>query len=535
MPTEHLTMAGKSRVIAAGLALVSFIILPGPARAAAPAFAPVFNRGAVLQCEMPAKVWGTAAAGAMIDLLVDGEQIAETKAGEDGRWMLDLPARKPGGPHTLEARGADGSAKVEDVWFGEVWIASGQSNMVQPLGGVEGGAEALTRTEPDIRFIKVPETTGLPPLMLTAEDLAWQEFTPPANKAIAAVAFFFADQIREKTGRRVGILQSSVGGTPAQAWTPLAALESHEALAEYAAEGREALAAGTTAAQREAWQQEEKAYRRARAEWRRSNSGQPAPQPPQLPAGDALNSKTATVLWENMVTPLIPYTARGVIWYQGEGNAGEAQTYSTLFPALISGWRQAWGRPDWPFYFVQLAGLELVKGKPVRGDWPALRAAQARTRDTVPHTGLAVAIDSGERDEIHPKYKKPVGERLARLALAQVYGHDIAARGPLLTKAEKRDGNVLLALDHAGTGLKTSDGQAGIPGFEVAGADAKFHPATAKISGTDTVELVCPEVADPAAVRYAWSAWVEPSVTLENSEGLPAEPREITISPPPAS
>jgi sialate O-acetylesterase len=140
-----------------------------------------------------------------------------------------------------------------------------------------------------------------------------------------------------------------------------------------------------------------------------------------------------------------------------------------------------------------------------------------------------VAIDSGERDEIHPKYKKPVGERLARLALAQVYGHDIAARGPLLTEAEKRDGNVLLTFDHAGTGLKTSDGKAGIPGFEVAGADGKFHPATANITGTNTVELVCPEVADPAAVRYAWAAWVEPSVTLENSDGLPAEPAESEV------
>jgi sialate O-acetylesterase len=516
---------GGMRTLTAGLVLaISFTA--GTLRAAAPAFAPVFNRGAVLQCELPVKVWGTADTGAAVSLLLDGNPVAETKAQPDGRWMLEIPPQKPGGPHTLEAKGTDASAQVGDVWFGEVWIASGQSNMVWPLVNSTGGAETLARTVPDIRFVKVPEATGLPPVQLTGEELMWKEFASPANQAMSAVAFYFADRIREETGRHVGILQTAVGGTPAQAWTPLIALAGNPALSKYAEEGRQALAAGTTPEQRAAWLKQLQEHRRAVAAWKKNNNGQPGPEAPKLPAGDALNNKTATVLWENMVAPLIPYTARGVIWYQGEANAGGPAEYRQLFPALIAAWRQAWQQPDWPFLFVQLAALETVNGKPAAGDWPGLRAAQAFTRDTVPHTGMALAIDSGERDDIHPKSKKPVGERLARLALAQVYARDIAARGPLLTKAETREGRVQLTFDHAGTGLKTSDGKAEVPGFELAGVDKKFHPATAKISGKDTVELLCPEVTAPASVRYAWSTWVEPPVTLQNSAGLPAEPSE---------
>ena len=522
----------RIRTATVGL-LVTMTWLAGAVRAAAPAFAPIFNRGAVLQCELPVKVWGTADAGSAVSLLLDGKPVAETKAQPDGRWMLEIPAQKPGGPHTLELKGADASAQLEDVWFGEVWIASGQSNMVHPLANSDGGTETLTRTVPDIRFVKVPEATGLPPLKLTTEDLAWKEFATPANKSFSAVAFHFADRIREETGRRVGIVQSAVGGTPAQAWTPLTALEENAALAKYAEEARQALAAGTTPEQRDAWAEKEKAHLDALAAWKKNKDGQPAPKPPILPAGDALNKKTATVLWENMVVPLVPYTARGVIWYQGEANAGGPAEYRQLFPALIAAWRQAWQQPDWPFLFVQLAALETVNDKPAAGDWPGLRAAQAHTRDTVPHTGMALAIDSGEKDDIHPKYKKPVGERLARLALAQVYGRDTASRGPLLTKAEKHDGNIRLTFDHAGAGLKTSDGKAEVPGFEVAGADKKFHPATAKISGKDTVELLCPEVTSPVTVRYAWAAWVEPPVTLQNSAGLPAEPVEARVPPSP--
>jgi len=509
------------------LCFLIVLLLPVPLYSSAPAWAPVFNRGAVLQCEMPANVWGTAGQGAEISLRLDGTPVATAKAGPDGRWHAAIPAQKPGGPHTLEAHDGNSSAMVEDIWFGEVWIASGQSNMLWPLSKSEGGTAAAADTIPDIRFVIVPQRTGLSAgPKLTAAELAWKEFAPPASSGFGAVPFFFADRIREETGRRVGILQTAVGGTPAQAWVPLEALETDPSLAAWAGQARQAAALSMTPEDHEReMEASREAHRQAMAEWKKDQT-KPKPHPPEPPAGSPFGTKTATVLWENMVAPLIPYTARGVIWYQGESNTGQPDKYRVLFPALISAWRQAWDRPDWPFLFVQLAGIEAVRGQ---RDWPGLRAAQSFTRDTVPHTGMAVAIDVGERRDTHPKFKKPVGERLARLALAQVYGRNLAARGPLMTKAVKQDDTIMATFDHAGDGLQTSGGKPGVPGFEVAGADGKFHPATARLGGPSTVEITCAEVSTPAVIRYAWRPWTEPPLTLQNSDGLPAEPAEIRL------
>ena len=497
------------------------------AHAATPAFAPIFNDGAVLQCEMPVKVWGTAEAKANLQLILDGKLLAQAETDADGRWMAELPAQQPGGPHTLEAKSGEASAKIGDVWFGEVWIASGQSNMVVPLANAEGGAEALARTESDVRFMVVPKTIGLPAeVKFTAQDLAWQEFAPPDNSKIASAAFFFADRVRAETGRRVGILQASHGGVPITAWMSLPTLQANPAFAKYVETRHQAEARPASEAKKE-WEDYEAAAD-AFARWTKNRQGAKPPLV-RAPEANGFNSKCPTVLWENMATPLVPYTARGVIWYQGEANAGGPDEYRLLFPALIESWRQAWNRPDWPFLFVQLAAVGEVGGKPPAGDWPGLRAAQAFTRDNIPNTGMAVAFDCGEKAEIHPKFKKPVGERLARLALAQVYGRDITARGPLLTKAENQNGKVLLTFDHTGTGLKTSDGKPEVPGFAVAGADKTFHPADARITGPATVELTCAEVQTPTAIRYAWVDWAEPLVTLQNADGLPAEPAEAEV------
>lgn len=498
------------------------------AKASPPAFAPIFNEGAVLQCEMPVQVWGKAEPKAALQLILDGKPVAEAATDADGRWMTELPAQTPGGPHTLEVRSGEASDKIGDVWFGEVWVASGQSNMVQPLANAEGGAEALARTVPEVRFVVVPKTTGLPAeLKFTAQDLAWKKFAPPDNAALASVAFFFADRLREKTGRRVGILQASYGGVPITAWMSLSTLQANPAFAKYVETRRQAEARPPAEAKAE-WENFQKSVQ-ALALWKKKPQGEKPAAVADPGLGNPFNPKSPTVLWENMATPLVPYTARGVIWYQGEANAAAPDEYRLLFPALIGAWRQAWSRPDWPFLFVQLAGLAEVNGKPPAGDWPGLRAAQAFTRDTVPHTGMAVAFDCGEKAEIHPKFKKPVGERLARLALAQVYGQEIGARGPLLTKAENQDGKILLSFDHAGTGLKTSDGKPEVPGFAVAGADRTFHPATARITGPATVELTCAEVPSPTAIRYAWVVWAEPPVTLQNADGLPAEPAQAEV------
>lgn len=507
------------RVLPALLALV----LPAPLGAVE--FAPLFNDGAVLQAGLPVNVWGRAEPGTAVTVSFAGQE-KTTATDEQGRWMLQLDPLEPSTePRTLAASGAGSTKSIAHVVVGEVWIAAGQSNMALPLAKSEGGAAALARTVPMIRFVIVPRQSGLPARPFEPGQLPWRTFAPADNRALAAVAFHFAEDLQKRQGGAVGIIQSSVGGTPAEAWTPLAALQGHPELRSHADLITQSLARRPP----EDWRREVEDYdklRIAMKQWSRTKQG-PRPQPVPKPGpGNPWFLGSPTVLYENMIVPLVPYTARGVIWYQGESNASQADEYRILFPALIGAWREAWQRPNWPFLFVQLAAFD--DPKPER-NFPALRAAQSFTRDTVPHTGMAVAIDAGERNDIHPKFKQPVGERLARLALAQVYGREVAARGPVMSGAKAGDGTLVVTFDHARTTLKTSDGRKEVSGFEVAGPDGKFHAATARLAGSAGVALECAAVTEPVSVRYAWSDWIEPPVTLQNSDGLPAEPGQLDL------
>jgi sialate O-acetylesterase len=505
--------------------ILFFVLLScGTAVAEELRFAPILNRGAVLQCEMKVAVWGMAEPGATVEVSLDGKPVASERAAATGRWQVELPAQAPGGPHLLEARSGTTAVKLEDVWFGEVWLASGQSNMVMPLRGTVGGEERLATAFPDIRFVRVPQKTGLPvEREYDEKELAWKTFAPPANTELAAVAFYFAEKVQRATGRKIGIIQSSYGGTHAHVWTPLWALEEKPELRHYAAARRKGLASGKT---KEQWLKEVAdfdAFLKASAAWKKTKEGpQPAPVPSPGPE-NPYSRLFASTLYENMIAPLVPYSLRGVIWYQGEANTGGPAEYRTLFPALIGAWRKAWNKPELPFLFVQLAAFGDV------GDWAGFRAAQTYARDSVPHTGMAVALDCGEKDNIHPRFKQPVGERLARLALKQVYGQPVAARGPLFAEAEQADGAVRVRFAHVEKGLQTADGKDDVPGFEVAGADGVFHPAAARKVGPERVELRCPAVAHPTEIRYGWASWVEPQVMLQNSAGLPAEPFRVPL------
>ena len=507
------------------IALLVLVWASAPGARAEVAFAPVFNTSAVLQCEMPVNVWGRSAPGTGLEIQLDGKKVAEAKADAGGNWKAILPGQPPGGPHSLEAVSGENSAKLEDILFGEVWLAAGQSNMVLPVGPSLGGAEALKRENPGIRFLKVPQKTGLPvENAFTADDLKWRVLKPgppSRDNDFSAVAFYFAEALHQGTGRPIGIIQSAYGGTPAEAWTSLDMLEGQPELKKYARATRQALELKKT---REQWQEEISTWDQfvaALTEWKKGGSSGLRPkEPTRAAAGNPWSPRSPGVLFENMIAPLVPYTTRGVIWYQGEGNATKPDEYQVLFPTMIEGWRKLWGRPDWPFLFVQLSAFET----PSAGDWAGLRAAQTFTRDTVPHTGMAVSIDCGEKNNIHPKRKQPVGERLARLALADVYGKTIASRGPTFQAMEKSNGSLRINFQGFENGLQTSVGKPDVPGFEVAGPDGVFHAAQAKIVSTSAVELTCAETADPVSARYAWANWPEPPVTLQNSAGLPAEP-----------
>lgn len=506
-------------------------------------FAPIFNNGSVLQCEMPVNIWGTATPGETVTVSFAGQKKSAV-ANDSGRWLVILdPLKASAEPRSLHVSSFESQVSLNDVVVGEVWLASGQSNMVQPLENSHNGPDRLAQTIPDIHFVIVPQKTGLPVEQpLTAEELGWKSFSPETNEKMASVAFYFAEQIQQKTGRQVGIIQSSYGGTPCEAWTPQTALAAHPNLKYMADQIAEGLASGKS---RQQWLAEIDTYSEVRSKWQSAPKNNRPPKPEPVSRSNPWWQQSPTVLYENMIAPLIPYTTRGVIWYQGEANAGKPDEYRVLFPAMIEAWRTKWNRPDWPFFFVQLAAY----GHP-SALWKELCVSQAFVRDTVDNTGMAVAIDCGDKKNIHPHTKQPVGERLARLALDQVYGRDIASRGPVFQGLEKKDDRILVHFQYSDPsgarealpysqqgsdrkerqkGLKASDGKAEIPGFELAGADRKFKPAIANIISGDTVEVVSPDVADPAYIRYAWDNFPDPPVTLQNSAGLPTEPFSVTI------
>ncbi|QHI69945.1 sialate O-acetylesterase [Tichowtungia aerotolerans] len=483
-------------------------------------FAPVFNDGAVLQCEMPVNIWGTADPGATVTVSFAG-QTKTAVADSSKHWKIVLdPMSASSEPRELSVLSSVGNQKssIDNVVVGEVWLASGQSNMAFGLGGDKQGAKWTAKTLPELHYILVPRKTGIPVERdYTSKELAWKSFKPGQSGPMSAVAFYFAKEIKDATGRQVGIIQSAAAGTPIQAWTPISALDAHPRLKPFADNIRAGIARGRSKEVCLAEVEADHQWYLANREWQKTKEG-PQPVRSKVKAGNPWFHRSPTVLYKNMIEPLTQYTVRGILWYQGENNIGNPPEYQVMFPAMIEAWRSAWNRPDLPFLFVQLPGWSSP------APWAEFRAAQAVARETLGNVGMAVAIDCGEKNDIHPKNKQPVGERLARLALADVYGQDVVSRGPLFQTLKKVSGRIQVVFQCSGNGLKTSDGKADLPGFEVAGVDGVYHAALAHIVGKDTVDLVCSDVRKPVSVRYAWASWIEPPVTLQNSAGLPAEP-----------
>lgn len=622
---------------------------------------PIFGDHMVLQREAAVPVWGQAEPGEDVTVAFAG-QTRSVRTGPDGRWRVNLDPMPAGGPHELEVRGAN-RILLKDVRVGEVWVCSGQSNMQWPVKlSADPEREIEQSADPELRFF----ITGIASPVEPAETLTgvWKICGPDSVGGFSAVAYSFGRILRRELGVPVGLIQSAVGGTPAESWTRLEDLASDpelrkhverrakalgdlEARARYEEQKRAYEATGGfdpasarddtgwespdcddagwgTLPQPLAWEysgieelkldgtlwcrrsveipadwegkdlvlrtcpidEEDRAYfngdpvgglnawtdRRAypvpgrlvragravlafrvtdragiggiigdpvdfrleRADdptrflplagpWRYRVSGRFLPRPVEplgpghvlLPGG----------LYNGMIAPLIAFRIRGAIWYQGESNARAALEYRRLFPALIRGWREAWGQGDFPFYWVQLAGY--VGDRPDSTTWAELRDAQTRTL-SLPATGQALAIDIGEARDIHPKNKKEVGRRLALIALDRTYGRPVVHSGPVFREVRYEEGRARVSFDHADGGLVARGGA--LRQFALAGPDRVFVPAEAVVSG-DKVIVSAPGVSEPVAVRYAWSDFPE-GCNLYNGEGLPAcpfrtdEPRE---------
>ncbi|MCP4643670.1 MAG: sialate O-acetylesterase [bacterium] len=481
----------------------------------------------VLQQGQPVKLWGKAAPDTKVKVELAG-MTGKGKSGANGVWWITMPPMKAGGPYTMAITAGNSTHRVNDVLIGEVWVCSGQSNMAMVVKSCDNAEVEIAAADfPRIRLFKVPPIVADKPQ--TACPGQWQICSPETIPTFSGAGYFFGRTIHKTLDVPVGLISSSWGGTPAEAWT------SHKTLLKDP-DFKPIL---------DRWERvvyeypkKMERYEFNLAEWERKakrakEAGKDAPKKPVPPMGPDHKNR-ASNLYNAMIHPLTNYAIRGAIWYQGESNAGRAYQYRALFPAMIEDWRAAWdmGRWSWwdgegfpfhedgafPFYFVQLANFRDQQPEPGDSAWAELREAQSMTL-SLKNTGTAVIIDVGDAKDIHPKNKQDVGQRLARNALAKTYGKNVAWSGPVLKGMKRRKGELVLTFDHVEDGLVAKDGP--LKGFAIAGEDKTFVWADARIDGNRVV-LSASAVSKPVAVRYAWAD--NPDCNLYNSAGLPASP-----------
>ncbi len=479
--------------------------------------AAVWSDRMVIQRDQPITVWGWADPGEKVEVTV-GAASASTRTDTKGRWRVTLEPMSRIGPCPVVIEGTN-RIELKDVLVGEVWVCSGQSNMQWPVarsGQVESTLASADR--PTIRLLTVPRRAMREPQERL--EASWLLCTPETVKQFSAVAFHFGKNLHDALDVPIGLINTSFGGTPAEAWAEASVLRKERSLSPLLQQWRKRIDAFDPERAKKEFEADlarwKDAAKRAKEEGRRPprrprNAGDPA-RSPHSPSG----------LYNAMVAPLVPFGMRGAIWYQGESNAGRAFQYRTLFPAMIRSWRKAWNRA-FPFYFVQLANFKPIRQAPADSAWAELREAQLLTLRGVPKTGMAVIIDIGSGGNIHPPNKHDVGARLARWALAKDYGRDIVCSGPIYRSLQvdpKQKRRIRLRFDHVGGGLKARDGEP-LKGFAIAGKDRRFVWAHAEIDG-DEIVVSSSKVEKPVAVRYAWAD--NPVCNLVNAEGLPASP-----------
>jgi sialate O-acetylesterase len=467
----------------------------------------------VLQREKPVAVWGWADAGETVTVAFAGQSKSAT-ADADGKWMLKLDALAASAePRTLTVTGKDGhKLEVQDVLVGEVWLGSGQSNMAMTVQSSNHYPTEQARAKlPLIRHYRETSTHSAAP---AAEGKGlWQECSPDTVGGFSATLFFFGREIHRELGVPVGLINTSVGGTPIESWVSAEAQSSDpETKANFDAKMKDYLAFDEAKAP-ELFKKQTDTWKAAVAKAKANGTPFVTPAPKNPLAMRKLKGGPAG-LYNGKVVNLVPYTLRGMLWYQGEGNAGNPGLYHKQLSQLVTSWRTLWN-DEVPFAWVQLPNYT----SPGEG-WPRVRESMMKTL-ALPKTGMAITIDLGDAKDIHPKNKQDVGKRLSFWALGTVYGKNVPAiSGPLPAGSSISGNAITISFKHANGGLKSMSGGA-LTGFLIAGADKQWKAAEAKIVG-ETVVISSPEVAQPVAARYAWKDW--PEYSLANGAGLPASP-----------
>lgn len=458
----------------------------------------VYSDNMVLQRNRPLLIKGTANGGEEVVVKIGGQK-KKAVAGMDGHWQMELEPLEAGGPYVLSVRTKEKSLIFKNILVGEVWLCSGQSNMAFMVKQAAGGKETIAHSVNDrIRLYNMIPRVYTDAVSWDSSSLVrlneldyylpapWESAGPGSVADFSAVAYYFGKMLADSLKVPVGLICNAVGGAPAEAFIDRKTMEFHPVLVDELYD----------------WTENDmiQDWVRGRAVLNMKNAKRKGQRHPYEPC----------YLYETGIRPIAGFPIQGVVWYQGESNAHNVELHEIVFPALVGSWRNTWGE-ELPFYYVQLSSMN-------RPSWPHFRDSQRRFLTQMARTGMAVSSDLGDAADVHPVYKREVGERLARWALHREYGYQqVVPSGPLYKNVSFRDGAAYVTFDY-GTGLKSADGQA-LRTFEIAGEDRLFVPAEAVVVGNE-VKVVSPQVKHPRFVRYGW----EPYSTgnLVNAAGLPA-------------
>jgi sialate O-acetylesterase len=463
--------------------------------------AAIFGNNMILQQQMPVPVWGWSEANARVTVKFAG-QTRSTRAAADGKWLVKLGKLEGTfSPQTLVIE----SGEVEiftNILVGEVWLASGQSNMEKPIGKQPGQkptfnaeAELAAANYPAIRLFKIEKKLAAEPLADLEKFQGWAECDSNSLNTISfsAAAYFFGREICTNLSVPVGLIESSWGGTRIEPWTPPVGFE------KVASQKKIAVVVLST---------------------------------------NKIANTRPMAIYNAMIAPIAGFAMRGALWYQGESNLmgtnadNDYRDYADKMAALIGGWREVWREGAFPFYFVQIAPFKYYGAKIRRANSPEQLAEfwslQALAARQIKRTGMVVTTDLvDDLNDIHPRNKTDVGHRLALLALEKTYGEKAVSSGPVFRSVKFTGGKAIVKFEHTHGGLVSKDGQP-LNWFTLAGVDGKFISAEATIVG-DTVEVSAPEIKRPCAVRFAWAETAQPN--LFNAAGLPALPFQSGATP----
>lgn len=448
----------------------------------------------LLQRGAPVRIFGWADPGEAVSVAFRGST-AKTTTDALGRWEVWLDPLAPAAPSSMTITGTN-TLTVSDVLVGDVWVGSGQSNMQWTVRQSDNAAQETAAANcPSLRLFHVPRRTSATPV----EDVEakWVVCSPETVAEFSAVLYYFGREMQRDLNVPMGLVHTSWGGTPIASWISGPSLAGNTRLEPFQSFWANVI--------HQQYPVNAARYEQNLKRWEAAGSKPPRPAPPMGPG----HPHEPGTLFNAMVTPIMKYTIKGALWYQGETEAGRAQghIYGEALMTLVQDWRRAFGQGDFPFYWVQLANFGNATKN---GHWMRVQEGQVKAT-ALRNTGVVVITDIGHPTDIHPTNKQDVGRRLAMLAQNK-------GASPLYRQFTREGAALRIWFDHAGTSLKTRDGGP-VTGFEIAGADGKYVAATATIDG-HTVRVSSPDVADPKSVRYAWD--YNPAANLVNSLGLPA-------------